>query len=446
MFGKIQIVRSLPRMRNIGARLGGVLVFGVLVSLSALIVITGPNAAPEARAEKEWPVSYREVVPAAMIPSVNIYGKLETEQTANLRAAVSGTVAGIHFKEGDWVERGDILLSLDDAELALNVRASRSSLQQAEANRATVVSNYELTRELTAHHQAQADLAAAKLERFVSLHHQRMIADAQLDEIRQEANERAMTLARHMATLRELPHQIAYAEASVSEARTRMERAQLDMSYATMVAPFSGRVLSVDVAVGDRVSNGASMLRFADYENLQIRASIPAQTAQRIRQSLNAGVRVIAETDMAGDRYGFELSGLSGDIKSGQGGIDAFFRVEADAVLALGTVLQLKLHLPAEQNVIPVPLHALYDNGRIYRIRDSRLEALSVERVGEYQDESGSYQLLVRSALLNAGDHIMVSQLPTAVTGMLVNPVNTADDPAHAAIAGGLAVQWPSQQ
>ncbi|MDO8907922.1 MAG: HlyD family efflux transporter periplasmic adaptor subunit [Pseudohongiella sp.] len=444
MFEKIQVVRTLPRLRNIGTRLGGVLVFGALISISALIVATGPSASPETRAEKEWPVSYREAIPALMTPNLQVYGKLETVQTANLRAPVAGTVSAIHFKEGDWVERGELLMSLDDAELRLNVRAAESSLLQADANRATVVSNYELARELTQHHEAQASLAASKLERFVSLHNQRMIADAQLDEIRQEANERAMTLARHIATLREFPHQIAYAEALVAEARTRLERTQLELSYAMMAAPFSGRVLAIEVAVGDRVGSGASMLRLADYEGLQIRAAIPAQIAHRLRQSLNEGESVFAEARLGGVRYGFELAGLSGDIKPGLGGIDAFFNVEADAVLALGTVLQLSLSLPAEPDVISVPMHALYDNGRIYRISNSRLEALSVERVGEYQDEHGNYQLLVRSAQLNRGDRIMVSQLPTAVTGMLVSPVDALAGVLDLAPATELAVQWSS--
>lgn len=446
MFEKIHVMRSLPRLRNIGTRLGGVMVFGVLISLSALIVVTGPNAEPEIKTEKVWPVSYREAAPSSLMPSLQVYGTLESQQIANLRAAVAGTVSAIHFKEGDWVERGQILLSLDDAELQLNVRAAESSLQQAEANRAAVVSNYELARELTAHHEAQSSLASAKLERFVSLHSQRMIADAQLDDIRQEANERAMTLARHLATVRELPHQIAYAEATVAEARTRLERAQLDLSYAAMPAPFSGRVLSIDVAVGDRINNGASMLRFADYENLQIRAAIPTQTAQRLRQTLSAGGRVTAQTELGGDSYGFELSGLSGDIKSGQGGIDAFFHVNPDAALALGTVLQLHLDLPAEHGVISVPMHALYDNSRIYRINNNRLEALDVERVGEFQDEQGHYQLLVRSAQVNKGDFIMVSQLPVAISGMLVSPVSAGINDPDAPVAAELAAQWPTRQ
>lgn len=444
MLKKIRITSNFPRLRKAAGRLGGVLVFAGLVTFSALVIVSGPSAQPEQKTEKQWPVSYREAAPSSMAPRLQVYGKLETAQTANLRAAVAGTVAGIHFKEGDWVERGEVLITLDDAELQLSLRAAASALRQAQAHLATVVSNAELTEELTAHHQAQADLATAKMQRFISLHNQRMIADAQLDEIRQEANERAMTLARHLATLREFPHQIEFAQASLAEAETRLQQAQLNLSYANMPAPFSGRVLSLDVAVGDRVGSGASMLRFADYENLQIRASIPAAVAPRLRQSLSAGIRTQATTQLAGVDYGFALSGLSGDIKAGQGGIDAFFVVQPDAALALGTVMQLSLELPPEHNVISLPMHALYDNARIYRINNNRLQAVDVERVGEYQDEHGNYQLLVRSEQLAHGDHIMVSQLPTAVSGLLVAPVNSASALAADTLPPELAAQWSS--
>lgn len=444
MFNDIQVVRRLPRLRNVGARLGGVMVFGVLVSLSALIVVTGPDADPESRTEKQWPVSYREALPGSMVPGLQVYGKLEAEQIANLRAAASGTVSAVHYKEGDWVDRGDILISLDAAELQLDVRATEAALQQAQAHRATIAGNFQLHTELTVHHQAQATLSAAKLDRFITLHNQRMIADAQLDEARQEANERAMTLATHRATLRDFPHQLAYADAAVAEAATRLERAQLDLSHATLSAPFSGRVLSIDIAQGDRVTTGASMLRFADYGSLRIRAAIPPHVAQRLRQSLTGGDHVIASTGQSGQQYNFELAGLSGDIKSGQGGIDAFFTVAPDVSWALGSVLPLHLHLPAEHDVIAVPMHALYDNNRIYRINNNRLQALAVERVGEYLDDHGNYQLLVRSAQLTRGDLIMVSQLPVAMTGMLVSPVAAGTPEQTPPAVTELAGQWSS--
>ena len=439
MFEQAQIVRRLPRLRHVGVRLAGVLVFGALITVSALIIATGPRAEPEARSEKEWPVGYKTVSPQALEPSFQVYGRLEAGQTAVLRAAISGSVSDVLFREGDWVDRGEVLALLDDAELTLAVSAAESALRQAQANRNSVLTSYELAQELTAHHEAQALMAVTKRERFDTLHEQRMIADAQLDEVLQEANERAMTLARHNSALKDFPYQIERADAAVAEAQTRLQRAQLDLSYARLTAPFSGRVLSIDVAEGDRIVGGTSLMKLADFESLQIRAAIPVETAQRLRQSLDRGLSVKGRAQAGSASEEFELLGLAGDVKPGQGGIDAFFEVDQDSVLALGSVVQLSLNLPAEPDVVSIPLHALYDNARIYRIEQNRLHALEVERVGEYQDQLGNYQLLVRSPAIKAGDQIMVSQLPTAVTGLLVVPVET-----NVAPATELAAQWSS--
>lgn len=439
MFERAQIVRQLPRLRHVGVKLAGVLVFGALMSVSALIIATGPRAEPEVRSEKQWPVSYKTVSPQALEPRLQVYGRVETEQTAVLRAAISGSVSEVLFREGDWVERGEVLALLDDAELKLTVSAAESALRQAQANRSSVLTSYELAQELTAHHEAQALMAITKRERFDTLHEQRMIADAQLDEVLQEANERAMTLARHHSALKDFPYQIERADAAVAEAQTRLQRAHLDLSYARLTAPFSGRVLSIEVAEGDRIAAGTSLMKLADFESLQIRAAIPVQTAQQLRQSLDRGHAVTGRATAGGTLAEFKMLGLAGDVKPGQGGIDAFFAVQPDSVLALGSVVQLSLDLPAEPDVVSIPLHALYDNARIYRIEHKRLFALEVERVGEYQDHLGNYQLLVRSPAIKAGDQIMISQLPTAVTGLLVAPVET-----NFATATELAAQWSS--
>jgi multidrug efflux pump subunit AcrA (membrane-fusion protein) len=400
-----------------------VLVFVFLLMLSALVIATTPRAEPEVVGEKQWPVSYREVVPQSLSPQIQIYGKLETEQTATLRAAISGTVAQIHFREGDWVEQGDILLSLADQEMQLAVQSAQAEVMQAQAHLGSVKAGYKAALELSLHHEAQAALSQTRLERFVSLHQQRMIADAQLDEVRQEVNERAMTLARHKASVEDFPHQIAQAEATLSAATTRLARAQLELGYTQLNAPFSGRVLDIGVAEGDRIVTGTSMLSIADYSRLRMRAAVVPTLAQQLREALGNGQPLIAQAELEGRKLHFEMTGLAGDIRPGNGGLDVFFRVDLSAELALGLVLPLSLELPPVADVIAVPLHAVYDNTRLYRIVDNRLQALDIQRVGEYQDAGGHYQLLVRSPGIHAGDHIMMSQLPTAVSGLLVDPI-----------------------
>ena len=415
--------RGIDRFRYVGAKAAGVMILGMFILLSALVVATGPQAAPMPRVEREWPVSYSIVQPEALSPTLQVFGKLESDQQATLRAGLTADVKTIVRREGDWVNVGDVILELDDSEAELRLRASRAGLRRAAAELDLVRSDYDLSQSLAIHHEAQAGIAREKLQRIESLYERRMIADAQLDEARHEATERAMVYARQQAELADFPNRIAQAEAAVEEARTKLAQAELDMEHTRVRAPFNGRILNLEVAVGDRISSGSALLQLADYDRLQVRASLPVDIAQRLRNALAQGKKVIARADNAGVPMGFELQGMAGNVKAGQSGIDGFFRVHADANLALGTVINLTLSLPDERDVIAVPMHAIYDNNRVYRIDDSRLQAVAVERIGEHLDAAGNYRILVRSAALAAGDQIMTSQLPTAVSGLLVNPV-----------------------
>lgn len=432
--------RTLTRFKYVGAKSAGVLVFGVFVILSILMVATGPKAEPAERVERDWPVFYSVVTPAPVSPTVQVYGRLETEQQATLRASLTATVAAVVRREGDWVNKGDTIVLLDSTEAQWALDAAEAALQRTEAMLRSVENEQKLASILGAHHEAQAALASEKLKRFESLHSQRMIADAQLDDVRHEANERAMVLARHMATLADFPNQVQQTAAAVKEARARFEQARLDLAHTDVKAPFNGRVLRLEVASGDRISAGTALVQVADFERLQIRAPVPGEVAQRLRTAMAMDKSVVASSTVIGNRLGFELIGLAGDVKAGQSGIDAFFRVAPDAVIALGSIVNLNLALPEIYGVVPLPVHALYDNNRVYRIYDNRLQAVSVERVGEHLDDHGNYRVLVRSTELKSGDQLMISQLPAAITGLLVSPVEATIEEAPV-----LAGQWSSQ-
>jgi HlyD family secretion protein len=81
---------------------------------------------------------------------------------------------------------------------------------------------------------------------------------------------------------------------------------------------------------------------------------------------------------------------------------------------------------------VAVPMQSLYDSDRVYRVENNRLSGISVTRVGDYIDEHGQFRVLVRSQELKPGDTLMITQLPVAITGLLVSPVALLHDQADA--------------
>lgn len=420
-------------MRSIGRHSIGLFIFAGFVSLAMLLVATGPSAAPGERNERAWPISTMEARPDAMSPVLLAYGSLESRQRADVRSRLTAHVEKVLYFEGDWVEKGDVLLRLDplDAELALE--AAEATRDQAASALESAQSDHALARELLEHHQSLQSIAQSRLERFRELHKQRMISDSELDDMRQQASERRLVLATHLAEVRDFPNRIARQRAVLQEAESRYRQAQRDSEHTVLRAPVSGRVLTADVSIGDRVSAGTSLMQIADYEQLQLRVSIPSSQAMALRFAMQNGSRITAVAEIGQRDIDFDLLRLSGDVKPGQSGVDAFFATSGDPELLIGSLARMRINMPEQDAVVPVPVHALYQNNEVYRVRGSRLEAVEVERVGEYLDAAGDYRLLVRSAELQPGDSLMITQLPVAMTGLLVAPV---DQDMPAMIAG----------
>jgi hypothetical protein len=116
-----------------------------------------------------------------------------------------------------------------------------------------------------------------------------------------------------------------------------------------------------------------------------------------------------------------KLDRLGGEAGQNSGGLDALFRITEGAQwLTPGRVLTLQMDLPPEEDVVALPFEALYGLDRIYRLEDGRMTALTVERVGEQRNAAGQTHVLARSPELHAGDRVITTQLPNAITGLKV--------------------------
>ena len=83
-----------------------------------------------------------------------------------------------------------------------------------------------------------------------------------------------------------------------------------------------------------------------------------------------------------------------------------------------------------------LPAQAIYENDRVYLVTNNRLQATTIERIGEFKAPSGADQVLVRGAKLATGADVMTTALPKAISGLLVDPIRaTKVEPS--AIANG---------
>lgn len=139
-------------------------------------------------------------------------GQFSAINRVELRAQVGGTLTEIHFRDGQLVNKGDLLFSIDPRPYEIKLAQARAQLQNA---------------------KSRLELANNQLSRAQALNRNQFASQEVVD---QRINERAA------------------AQASVDDAQSRIRDAELDLEYTKVKAPFTGRIGARQVSIGGLIA------------------------------------------------------------------------------------------------------------------------------------------------------------------------------------------------
>ncbi|KAA0011920.1 efflux RND transporter periplasmic adaptor subunit [Billgrantia pellis] len=207
----------------------------VTAMVAGLIVLTGCDSLADGSQEEgaqQGPPPPQVSVAQVLVEDVELWdaftGRIEAVETVDLRPRVSGYIDSIHYIEGQEVEKGDVLFTIDP-------RPYRAELERAEA---------ELQRA-----QARAELARSEAARAEALAQSRSISREELDQRRAAA---------------------ATAEADILAARASAETARLNMEFTEVRAPIAGRTGRALVTPGNLVSEATPLTRIVALDQVHV--------------------------------------------------------------------------------------------------------------------------------------------------------------------------------
>ena len=192
------------------------------------VMATAPKHDPNITEEKAWPVSTLLARPAEISPQLQLFGRVETQDHAQLAAAVTATVAGVNVEEGQIVASGDVLVTLDDAEEILRLQQYQADLRDAQAGLLTVQRGLDADRVITDHMRKLHELTLAKAARLSTLKQKNLVATDQLEDTKRDVARQAIELALQELKLANHPQTLAMAEAEVQRAQARFEEQEWD--------------------------------------------------------------------------------------------------------------------------------------------------------------------------------------------------------------------------
>lgn len=391
----------------------------------AALKATRPEPRPIESREKAWSVVIETVEPARRSPNLRLFGRTESPRTARLTSGVEADVLNVPAREGDRVETGELLVGLDDREVALDVAQRQAEINQIAAEMELEKERHANDLKTLEHEKELLALARKEVERARRLVKTNVGSQSQLDAARQAVERQSIAVDSRELAIRQHKSVMARLRSRLSQADAARDRSTLDLERTRIMAPFDGRVTKVFVSIGDRVKNGDPLVSLYDTGALEIRAQVPAGSLPLVRQSLLEKRPLEAWTEVDGISVDAVLDRISGEVRAGSGGADALFRIrDGSRWLPLGRTVELVVDLPPVSAAVALPLEALYGSNRIYLFDDGLMKGVDVERVGEIHAIGRDRRVLVRSDQLKRGDRVIVTQLPNAIDGLRVRVVD----------------------
>jgi RND family efflux transporter MFP subunit len=310
-------------------------------------------------------------------------------------ARTSGYVKARYVDIGDHVKKGQLLAEIDDPQTAQGLLQARATLAQYQAQLA----------------QAQANAALSKVtdQRWQSLVSQGVVAQQDADQKRAQAGADAATVAAAQAN-------VAAGEANV---RNLTEQA----SFARVIAPFSGVVLSRSIDNGSLISSGSQtgvtqMFSIGQSDTVRVFANVPQTSAVGLH---NGQIAKIAVRELPGQIFAGVITRTSNSIDPGTRTLLVEVDLKNDGRILPGMYATVLLDVP-RGGTPPVLLPA---NALVVRTAGPQAVVIDSGNVARFRkivlgrDFGAETEVL---GGLKVGDLVVLSPGDTVVDGAKVQP------------------------
>jgi HlyD family secretion protein len=228
---------------------------------------------------QELPVRVAHVERESLTKPSSTNGKVEPESNFEATAPAPGTVKRLYVHAGEQVNKGELLLSMDDADALSRLATALTAVRAAQANlRAiqqggTQEENLNLGENIS---KAQADVNAAQtnLATLEKLQSQGAASQSEVQNAKQTLASAQLSLSglEKRRTDRFAAGDLTHAQAALADAQAAYSAAQQVVAESNVRAPFDGTVYSLPVSQTEYVQQGSELLQMADLSKLQVRA------------------------------------------------------------------------------------------------------------------------------------------------------------------------------
>ncbi len=406
----------------------------LIVSVALIIVVVGcisifgKNKKAEGKQEVKN-VKVEKVAAGSISTELEYASKLNPVQEVTVLPKAGGKVASVNVDIGDKVTAGQVLFTLDAAQLQAQLQSQQAALAASNANLART-SDSGLQQQITSAEQSveksqiSYNDAASNYEKMQKLYASGAIAKQDLDNAKVKYDNCSVDLKAAQDNLNLIvqksgPQSTQAAAAQVTQAQAGVNAAQIQLNDASITSPINGVVSAKDVKVGQIAGGQSGSVTIIDSSSFTAEISIPDKVVRKIQVGQSVQVSVSALDNK-------KITGVIDKISPNSSSKDNSYTVKVKISNPTGELkagMFAKVSLPSEKkdNILTVPNEALKIENNVnylYIAENGKVKKLSVdvgisdEKVTEIigNIKAGANVIVEGQNLLSNGDKINIAK------------------------------------
>ncbi len=330
-----------------------------ILLLSLSLVLAGAGCSSSKQATPASPETIRGVstfkAANTRVPDlISAVGTVRAAETAQLSAQMMGSVMSVNVREGDAVNQGQVLATIDPAQAQAGLDRAQAALSAAQHE--------------VAASETEKSLTESTLKRFDTLYQRKSVSPQEYDEVK----------ARYQGSLA----RAEAAQAGAAQAKAAVAQAQTAFGYTKIHAPFSGTVTERKVDPGALAAPGLPLLTLEGSGRYRLEATIDEASLRFVHLGEQVPITLDAYPDQS-------LTGRVAQIVPAADPNTRTFLIKielpANAMLRSGLFGRANFSR-GERNSLVVPQTAVVDRGAlkaVYVVGNDQIASLRYVTVGQ---------------------------------------------------------------
>ncbi|UJF17992.1 HlyD family secretion protein [Vibrio sp. SS-MA-C1-2] len=220
------------------------------------------------------------VLTGIIIVLSNIYAPFTTQSqvqmpTINIHPEVSGNVTAVYVENGQSIQQGDAIYSIDNKEYLINVRDAKAKLIAAQTNLESMKAQLNIDKSALAQQKAIYRQALKHFHRYNDLFATKQISEEEFDQAQSDKESNYFLVKQKEAEISQtksligLPNQ----NPDILQAKSTLATAELNLERTTVYAGGSGIISNLQIDLGDYVSASTNTMVIVDDQQQYLAAN-----------------------------------------------------------------------------------------------------------------------------------------------------------------------------